>query len=436
MTSRLFVALSVIVVPVASDADPVLPTATLMPAGFEVTRSPPRPVAVTVSVAVCGGGFTVRVAARVTPPALAVIVTGVDAVTALVAIANVALVAPCATDTPAGTVAAAVLLLDRDTAKPPAGAADVSVTLACDEAPPVTLAGFTATDESDAGADGGVTVSVALRAVPPNAPLIVRDVDAVTDAVLTVNVALKAPAGTVTLAGTVAALVLLLDSVTTAPPEGAALVRLAVPSEVLPPTTLAGLSAIPAREGAWVKAPGVKRRTEDQAPAVPAELMPRTRHQCRSPALSVEAVNCDGVTIRSTTSGAEKLFESSIWMRYDVAAATSVQSKATGCVGVASCAGPRSVGAEGVGGGASPVELSKTAKLGNAPPMFRTMSGFVSPLRLAEAMKMPPTLDVSGGTRYCTGAWNVPSPLPLRICIRPWLPSPRVSARSWKPSPL
>jgi hypothetical protein len=53
MTSRLFVALSVIVAPVANDADPLLPTATLMPAGFDVTRSPPRPVAVTVSVAVC-----------------------------------------------------------------------------------------------------------------------------------------------------------------------------------------------------------------------------------------------------------------------------------------------------------------------------------------------------------------------------------------------
>jgi hypothetical protein len=54
MTSRLFVALSVTVVPVENDADPLLPTATLMPAGFEVTRSPPRPVAVTVSVALCG----------------------------------------------------------------------------------------------------------------------------------------------------------------------------------------------------------------------------------------------------------------------------------------------------------------------------------------------------------------------------------------------
>ena len=51
ITSRPFVALNVIDVPVVNDADPVLPTATLMPAGLEVTRSPLLPVAVTVSVA-------------------------------------------------------------------------------------------------------------------------------------------------------------------------------------------------------------------------------------------------------------------------------------------------------------------------------------------------------------------------------------------------
>jgi hypothetical protein len=39
MTSRSFVARSVIVVPGANDAEPLLPTVTLMPTGLEVTRS-------------------------------------------------------------------------------------------------------------------------------------------------------------------------------------------------------------------------------------------------------------------------------------------------------------------------------------------------------------------------------------------------------------
>ena len=42
---------SVTEVPVANVAEPVLPTATLIPAGLEVTRSPLLPVAVTVNVA-------------------------------------------------------------------------------------------------------------------------------------------------------------------------------------------------------------------------------------------------------------------------------------------------------------------------------------------------------------------------------------------------
>lgn len=78
----------------------------------------------------------------------------------------------------------------------------------------------------------------------------VADVDAVTDTVPTVKIPPVAPAATVTLTGTVAALVLLLDSETTAPPEGAALVRVAVPCEVLPPTTLVGLSATAESAGA------------------------------------------------------------------------------------------------------------------------------------------------------------------------------------------
>src|SRR3989441_5107387 len=69
----------------------------------------------------------------------------------------------------------------------------------------------------------------------------VADVDAVTVLVVTVNVTLVAPTGTVTLAGTVAA-VLSLDSVTCAPPAGAGPSSVAVPVELLPPVTVVGFT--------------------------------------------------------------------------------------------------------------------------------------------------------------------------------------------------
>ena len=61
-----------------------------------------------------------------------------------------------------------------------------------------------------------------------------------TATVVTVNVALVAPAATVTLADTVAADVLLLPNVTTAPPAGATALNVTVPVEEAPPVTLAG----------------------------------------------------------------------------------------------------------------------------------------------------------------------------------------------------
>ena len=56
IASRLLVARSVIEVPVANGADPVVPTLTLMPEGVDVKRSPLRPLATTVNVAVPVGG--------------------------------------------------------------------------------------------------------------------------------------------------------------------------------------------------------------------------------------------------------------------------------------------------------------------------------------------------------------------------------------------
>src|SRR5437879_4998738 len=78
----------------------------------------------------------------------------------------------------------------------------------------------------------------------------VTAVDAVTTLVLTVKVALVAPAGTVTLEGTVAAAVLLLESVTCAPPAGAGPLSVTVPVEEFPPATLVGFSASEERERA------------------------------------------------------------------------------------------------------------------------------------------------------------------------------------------
>jgi hypothetical protein len=219
--SRPLVTDSVIDVPTLNVADPVEPTATFMPVGLDVTRSPLRPLALTVNIAVA-----------VPPP-------------------------------------------------PPAA---------------------------------GLTVSVPVRVTPPCAPDTVTDVEVVTALEVTTNVPLVEPAGIVMLAGTVAAFVLLLDNVTTAPADGAAAVSVAVPvAFALPPITLAGEmetddSAVAG--GGVVDVCTVKLRVEDHAPAVPALLSPRTRHQyCR--AASADVVSCDAVVVVLIVNGEPNELESS-----------------------------------------------------------------------------------------------------------------------------
>src|SRR5215831_10459783 len=82
----------------------------------------------------------------------------------------------------------------------------------------------------------------------------VRLVAVLTALVVIVNVALVAPAGTTTLAGTCATAVLLLLSVTVAPPVGAAPLNVTVPCELLPPTTLVGFSVTDTADNPFVPA--------------------------------------------------------------------------------------------------------------------------------------------------------------------------------------
>ena len=65
--SRPLLTANMIAVPVAKDAEPLLPTETPMPDGLEVIRSPLRPMAGTVSVTVDAGAATVKAADRATP---------------------------------------------------------------------------------------------------------------------------------------------------------------------------------------------------------------------------------------------------------------------------------------------------------------------------------------------------------------------------------
>ena len=150
-----------------------------------------------------------------------------------------ALVAPAGTVTVLGTLAR-LELLRSCTTTPPAGAGPLRVTVPVAVLPPTMLVGLIVSDWSVTLEDDGLTVRVAVRETPPAVAVIVTLVVLETARVETVKFALVAPAGTVTVLGTVATFVLLLLRLTTNPPDGAGAVRVTVPVLLLPPTTLVG----------------------------------------------------------------------------------------------------------------------------------------------------------------------------------------------------
>jgi len=183
------------------------------------------------------GTFELSCSAKVlaTPLALAVSVTVCAVLTAETVAVKLAVLAPAATVTLAGT-ATAVLSLARLTANPPLSAAAFSVTVQLSVPAPV-IDPFV---QVSALKTGALALSCSVKVLATLLALAVRvTVWAVlTEETVAVKLAVVAPAGTITEAGTVTA-DLLLATLTAKPPVSAAAfsvtVQLSVPAPVIDP---------------------------------------------------------------------------------------------------------------------------------------------------------------------------------------------------------
>ena len=183
-------------------------------------------------------GVTVRFAVFVVPESVAETVTDVEEGTPSVLTENWIDVLPAATTMVAGTVAAPELELVRLTVEPPGGAAAPRITVPVVAVPDRTLVGLRVSELTVTG----VTVNVANFVAPDIVPDTVTAVEEATAKVVTVNVLVLEPAGTVTLPGTVAMAEFEVDIATVLPPEGALAESLTVPVAVFPPITDVGLT--------------------------------------------------------------------------------------------------------------------------------------------------------------------------------------------------
>jgi len=224
---------------------------TVPPAGAGVcnvtipgVESPPVTLAgEKVTVRITGAAIT-SVPERVTPLRVARIAALTFAATGSVVTVTAAFTAPAGMVTFAGTVASAIDEL-RSTTTPPVGAGASMVMVAVDVLPPATDVGERVTE---IGA-GPRTTSDVVTVTPLFVALSVAVALLWINVVATLNVAVVAPAVTVTLAGTDAA-ARLDDNVTTRPPAGAGPDSVTVPVADAPPRTDVGETETPDATGA------------------------------------------------------------------------------------------------------------------------------------------------------------------------------------------
>ena len=189
-------------------------------------------------------GFTVIVAELDLPPCVAVIVEVSASRTYGVVMVNEVFAAPAGTVTVPGTPNVVRLVVSVKV-EPPAGAAPGRVIVPVLLVPPITSEG--AIDSTNA--PGTLIVRVADAEAPPRLAVMFAAVVVVTEPVETGKFAELDPAGTVTLAATVAALLLEVRD-TVVPPVGATPVIVTVPVDEPPPNTDVGDRLTPSRPGA------------------------------------------------------------------------------------------------------------------------------------------------------------------------------------------
>ncbi len=189
-------------------------------------------------------GFTVIVAELDLPPCVAVIVEVSASRTYGVVMVNEVFAAPAGTVTVPGTPNVVRLVVSVKV-EPPAGAAPGRVIVPVLLVPPITSEG--AIDSTNA--PGALIVRVADAEAPPRLAVMFAAVVVVTEPVETGKFAELDPAGTVTLAATVAALLLEVRD-TVVPPVGATPVIVRVPVDEPPPNTDVGDRLTPSMPGA------------------------------------------------------------------------------------------------------------------------------------------------------------------------------------------